>query len=413
MDKLKVIALTHNHLDLSLIGNFHLSEEEEADRLPAFREAMELEELMFLATCNRVEFIFTSEQHLDAPFIERFLSTFAPNASSRVIDRAVKGVEYHEGEGAVAHLFNVTSSLDSMVVGEREIITQVRNAYERNRKLGLTGELLRLLLNRTIKVAKQIYTETHISRRPVSVVSLAYHKLRELELGGDTRFLLVGAGKTIRNMTRFLQKHGFSELSVYNRTIENAREVAAIAGGEAHALEDIGGHDKGFDVLITCTGASDPVITTELYQKLLNGEQDKKVLVDLALPFDLAPSISEQFPVHFIAIEDLRRIAERNKQAREKELVHCREIIAANIEAFRENHREREVELAMRDVPKKVKEIRRTAVDNVFAQDIGNLDKGSREVLEKVLDHLERKYISVPMKMAKEVMLKKEGDPPE
>jgi glutamyl-tRNA reductase len=113
-----------------------------------------------------------------------------------------------------------------MIVGEREIITQVRNAFELCKKNGLTGDFIRILLRHTIETAKRVYTETTIATKPVSVVSLAYHKLRDMNISLDARFLIIGAGVTNTNMSKFLRNHGFKKFTVYNRTLSKAENLA-------------------------------------------------------------------------------------------------------------------------------------------------------------------------------------------
>ena len=164
--------------------------------------------------------------------------------------------------------------------------------------------------------------------------------------------------------------------------------------------------NKGFDVIVTCTGAAEPIITNEIYQSLLNGETDKKLIVDLAIRTDTSQEVLEQNPVHFIEIRSLEEIASQNMQDRYEELVHAERIIEQNIEEFKPVLKQRRVELAMREVPEKIKEIKDRALNSVFVSEVSGLDESSREVLEKVMNYMERKYISVPMVMAKEILVK-------
>ena len=131
---------------------------------------------------------------------------FNPKWAPNFVRYAVENAEVYSGEKAAEHFFRVASSIDSMVVGEREIITQVRTAYESCNELKLTGDNIRLLLRKTIETAKEVYTSTGIANKPVSVVSLAYRKLQALNVSQGARFIIVGAGRTNANMTRFLKK---------------------------------------------------------------------------------------------------------------------------------------------------------------------------------------------------------------
>ena len=164
---------------------------------------------------------------------------------------------------------------------------------------------------------------------------------------------------------------------------------------------------KGFDVIITCTGSESHIITPEVYNHLLQGEKDRKVVIDIALPQDLDPKIVEEQHVTHISVEVLQKISNQNLKERSKEIQHVEEIIGEAIFDFKHLHKVRTVELAMRSVPQKVKEIRDMAVNEVFKTDLELLDENSREVLDKIIGYMEKKYMSVPMLMAKEILLKK------
>ena len=305
---------------------------------------------------------------------------------------------------ALRHLFNVASSIDSLVVGEREIITQVRNAYEKCNEFNLTGDMIRLAIKKTVETAKDVYTHTNIARNPVSVVSLAYRKLRELNVKQDARFLIIGSGVTNTTMAKYLKKHKFANFTIFNRTLANAQKLAAELNGTAYTLSELKNYKTGFDIIVTCTGASESIITPTIYKSLVGEDRSKKVVIDLAIPNDLDPEILNNYDVNLIAINNLQEVARENMQARSKEMDACSTIIEKNIIEFKQLLKARKVELAMSEVPKKMKEIRETA-NEVFAKEILALDSGSKEVLDKILSYMEKKYISVPMKMAKEILL--------
>lgn len=401
------IAFTHRHLDVNTIGQLHIESEEQPVRLAALKETMDLTELMFLSTCNRVEFLMCGSQDPSAEFLASMLSQLYPEQSEKIIQDLVQGVEVTSGRMAVEHLLKVASSIDSMVVGEREIITQVRNAFEFCRTNGLTGDLIRLIMRHTIETAKKVYTETSIATKPVSVVSLAYHRLRDMNIPLDARILIIGAGVTNNNMARFLKKHGFRNFAVFNRTLSKAEKLANELNGKALALSELSTYTGGFDVIISCTGADSHIITPEIYHSLLHGETSRKVVIDIALPQDLDPQIEQTHPVTHISVNVLQKISNENLQERAKEIGHVETILSNALEEFETLYRTRKVELAMREVPEKVKEIRSTAVNEIFKKDIENLDDHSREVLEKVLGYMEKKYMSVPMLMAKDILINK------
>ncbi|MBI3511172.1 MAG: glutamyl-tRNA reductase [Bacteroidetes bacterium] len=399
-----IIAITHRNFSPGEIGAFHLGDDRRVQVLNELKIVLGIQELLYLSTCNRVEFIFISEQEVNEKFVRKFFTAF-PVKTVSLTTRAISSAEIYSGDEALRHIFSVASSIDSMVVGEREIITQVRNAFEEAKDSGISGDSIRLLIGKTIETAKKVYTDTAIARNPVSVVSLAYRKMRELKVNLDSRFILIGSGVTNTAMARYLKKHGYSKFVIFNRTLENAAKLAEEISAESFSLNDIFNYKKGFDVIVTCTASNDVVITREIYHALNNGETAKKLVIDLAVPNDLDPRITEDYQVNLIAVNNLQQVAKENLEERGKEMENCRGIIEESILEFHREMRQRQVEIAMAAVPQKVKEIRDTAVNSVFAKEIAQLDEESKKILEQVLNYVEKKYVSVPMKMAREILI--------
>ena len=404
MKFLKVIAFTHKHIDLKDLGKFVICNETLHSSLERVKQRFDIPEIFYVGTCNRVEFVFTAEQSLNDKFVKDFIQTLNCIPSDQV-DNFVSQVSVYEDIEALNHLLRISCSLESLVVGEKEILAQIRKAYETCRVAGFTGDYLRLIMSRVVKTAKEVYTNTGIARKPISVVSLAYRKLRELKMCTNARILIIGAGETNKNLSKYLQKHKYSNFTIFNRTLAHAQVLAEELGGNAFGLEELKKYKEGFDVIITCTSCTEPVITDEIYQSLLNGDTSRKVIVDLAVPNDTCCTVIEKNPVTFIEVHSLQEIANSNLQERYEELIFAERIIDQNIQEFKPVLKQRRVEIAMRDVPEKIKEIKNTAINRIFAQDIENMDENSREVLTKVMNYMEKKYISVPMVMAKDILI--------
>lgn len=406
MKNLKVIAFTHKHVQLKDLGTLVIENDELDSRLHNLRTSLDINEVFYLGTCNRVEFVFYGPHQLTPEFIQEFLDKLNFCVPQERMSSFLNQVTTYEGMDALQHLFRMSCSMDSLVVGEKEILAQVRKAYERCKAAGFTGDFLRLMMDRLVKTAKEVYTQTNISKRPVSVVSLAHRKLKELKVKEDPRILIIGAGETNQNLAKYFQKSQKSNFVVFNRTFANGEALANELGGKALPFESLKDYTGGFDILIACTGAAEAIIDSTLYTQLLQGETDKKIIVDLAIPNDVSSEVLEHFPIHYIEVSSLQAIAEMNLMERHGELGHAQKIIDNNIQEFLPIVKQRRVELAMREVPLKVKEIRSLAINEVFAQDINKLDVQSREVLEKVIDYMEKKYIKVPMVMAKDILVK-------
>jgi glutamyl-tRNA reductase len=407
VQKIALITLSHQNFQLEEIGCFHIDENRLGEVLHHVKTTCELDELMYLSTCNRVEFMVVSSKNYDKEFLALFFAELLGPDRIREAIAAAGKAKIFTGEEAFVHSCEVAASLDSLVVGEREIITQVRNAYEKCHALGLTGDCIRVIVKKTIETAKTVYTETDIARNPVSVVSLAYRKLKALQVPLDARFVVIGAGVTNTAMSRYLKKHGYRNFAVFNRTVGNAEKLAGELGGKAFALSALENYTEGFDVIVTCTASEGAIITEKIYRALAGDDKKRKVVIDLAVPNDLDAAILDHWDVNLIAVNNLQDVAGENLKEREKSIKACREIIDAALIEFRSIFRQRQVEIAMKAVPEKVKEIRDTAMNSVFAREIGQLDPQSKEVLDKVMAYMEKKYISVPMKMAREILTEK------
>ena len=405
MKYLKVIAFTHKQIELKELGRLVICQENLTEKLQHVKAQFKISELFYLGTCNRVEFVMVTDQVVDKEFTKKFMGAMEMGLCHHSIGSFLEAVSIYEDQEALNHLLRISCSLESLIVGEKEILPQLRKAYENCREAGLTGDFLRMVMNCVVKAAKEVYTDTKISKNPISVVSLAYRKLRDLKLTTNARILIIGAGETNLTISKYLQKHKFSNFAVFNRTLGKAQALAADLNGEAFTLDALKNYKKGFDAIITCTSCTEPIITSEIYTSLLNGETGKKTIVDLAVPNDTHPDVLANFPVNFIEVHSLNEVAKKNMQERYEELVHAEAIIHTNIAEFTAMLKQRRIELAMRQVPEKIKEIRNNAINTVFAEELLCMDQQSREILDKVINYMEKKYISVPMIMAKDILI--------
>ncbi len=403
---LHIYSLTHKVFTPDELSKLYIAPEELEEKLNAIKNIMQWHELMYLGTCNRIEVIFTSAKKLiDEEDLNKFLNIFLSDKNVSLQEFAQK-THVYSGIEATRHLFRVTSSLDSMVIGEREIITQVRNAFEYCDKYSLTGETIRINIKKTIETAKQVFTDTSIAKKPVSVVSLAFQKmLSNKNISKDSRIVMVGTGQTNTSFAKILKKNGYKKITLFNRTFDKAKKLGDELGYNAFPLSTLSEFPEGFDVLITCTGAASSILDKELLTTLINGETGNKTIIDLALPFDIDRAVAKECGITLIGLEMLRELASKNLKEREKQLDACEKIIEKNLEDYKILLKERKIELAMKTVPEKVKNIRNKAVNEVFAKDLQQMDVNSKELLEKILSYMEKKYISEPMKMAKEIIL--------
>lgn len=408
MNSFKIISITHKLAPLELIGKLHLDETHQQDYLGATKMTLAFKELMFLSTCNRVEFLVVSDNEISQMQLSKLFTSINSRITNEEVGQLISTTVVYENEQALNHLFEVSASLDSLVVGEREIITQVRKAYDYCNLLGLTGDVLRLAIKQTIETAKQVFTDTDIAKNPISIVSLAYRQLRNLGIKNNARVVFVGAGETNTNMAQYLKKHQYANFAVFNRSIENAQKLATQLNGKAYELSDLKNYKLGFDVLITCTSSQVPIINSEIYKSLLQNDSSKKVIIDLAIPFDVDKAVILENDITYIDIESLKKQAEENILKRESEIEACKLIIQNKVENFKQLFQERKIELAFGEIPRQLKQIKETAVRDVFAKEVNTLDENGKAVLEKLLTYMEKKYNALAIKTAKRVFLEEE-----
>jgi glutamyl-tRNA reductase len=399
------VAVTHKNFSIKDLGKLHLEEKGLKERLISLKNKLGLEELVYLSTCNRVELLFISNNTIDKKFLVSLFSHINSELKSSELKKFASSAEIYAGTAAVNHLLRVASSLESVVVGEREIITQFRQAYEKCLQFGLTADFMRLLSKHTIETAKQVFTETGIAKNPVSVVSLAYRLLKEKNVRDNARCIFVGAGQTNSTMAKYLKKHHFSSFAVFNRSLDKAKDLAKELDAEAYTLSDLKNYKDGFDILVTCTGSKQPVITTDIFESLLQGENDKKIIIDLAVPTDLQARVLKKFRIDYISVAGIKQQVKQNLALRKNEVKACEAIIYEKTITFEDLLKERSIELAFGEIPKKIKEINQLALTEVFAKDVQSLDAGSKETVEKIIGYIEKKYNAVAITTAKKVFL--------
>lgn len=408
MDKFQAFTVTHKQFKTNELGkllpDFSTSTFDYIAHLKNLKKEFGWNELFFLNTCNRILFVVHTEENLDLGKVESIYKSFHPSMQDQDLSSFVSGSQILKGREAVSHLFRVASSVDSLVVGEREILAQLKEAYKTCSEAGLCGDNLRMLVEKTINVAKKVYRETKIGENPVSVVALSIRKILSFDPPKDARFLLVGAGQTMQLASKYLKKYGFTNFKIFNRSEENARRIAKYLDAKTDKLENLKHHQDGFDVLVTATSSKKVIIDEVLFETLNRNDDAKKIVVDLSVPSNIAPSISSKDNVHFIDIDRLEKLVKENLSLRQGEVVFAEEIIAAQTAAFYPLLKRRKVERAMGEIPKRIKEIKHHALEEVFAKDIAGMDASSKETLQKVVDYLEKKYIGIPISIAKKAL---------
>ncbi len=397
-----VLTLTHRHAKLKNIGELVAAFEGDdrlRERIVNLRDSGLVDEFFYLATCNRLLLMFTTERVVDAAFREELLG-------ERSLP-AVQDMRYMQGMKAIYHLFEVGSSIDSLVVGERQILGQFRDAYARCRRWGTIGDDLRIICDRAVLASKDVYNNTRIGEKSVSVVSLAMQQLQKHRPGKDARILMVGAGQTNVLVAKFLKKNGHEHVTIVNRTNERAQSLAAtFEHGRALKLSELSNYEGGFDVLVACTGSAVPTVTAKLFHWLLAGDDpEEKLIVDLGVPADVSETTVAQYGFEYVGIEQLRMLAEENMGFRRQEIKRSHGVLHGHLDELENAYRQRLLERALAHLPAEIKAVRQTAVDHIFAKELASLDPEARDLMDRMMTYMEKRCIGIPMKAAKEAIL--------
>jgi glutamyl-tRNA reductase len=399
--EIHVIALTHKQLPLSTIGQFTLPEDLRSSILHHLKAKFEFSELMYLATCNRVELVFASDKGIDSVMLGDVLQALN---QSQVDDSILNSIEFYSGDSAARHLLRVVASLESMMVGEREIITQFRKAFEFCQREDLTGDRIRLLAKQCIETAKQIHSNTQMNGKPVSVASFAWKKIKEFGPLADQNILLVGAGQMMRAIAKYMRDEPCNKVTMYNRTANHAEELMRPLNGAWNNLDALANHNDSVDVLVTCTSSHEILVGKKLFASW-SASGNRKLVIDLSVPSNIDPAIADIHGVSFMGMHEIGEEVSKNIEHWENAIKGCEPLIDEALNAYNHLLKQRKIERMMSEVPGAIKEIRSLAMSEVFAQEISELDPRSKAVLNTIVDYFEKKYISLPMKMAREVLL--------
>ena len=401
-EHLHILSLNYQNAALEDVGLLHVTLEEQPNLLAAWKEQLELQGIVFLSTCNRVEFILSDDKYFCMGRTSQLLQHF--NLRPEELTRVMDAMQTFRGEEAMMHLMRVASSLESMVLGEREILTQVRQAFDLAMKHRLAGDRLRVAGRSVVETAKKVFTETDVATQAVSVNSLGWHAFKQWRLPVNAPILMIGAGATNTSVGRFLVKAGYTDIQIINRSLERAQFLANQLGtkkvGSLDALDDA--LASGPRAIVICTGSDAALLGADHARMLPDGPL--KVL-DLGVPSDVDASFRERPDLTVVDMSALKEVADQNLAIRATEVSKCETLLEAGLNEYLERLQAREVELALIELPQMIKAIRETAMGEIFADDLEGLDTEARQVVERIVAYLEKKYVGLPMKLAKEAVL--------
>jgi len=332
--RVALIGCSHRTAPVELRERVAFTAEQALDAATELRRRGILEEVVVLSTCNRSELYGVPGDPSSAvtEAMEDFLTSYHRISRSELEGRTYRWL----GTDAVRHLFRVTSGLDSMLLGEAEILGQVRTAYGQALDHGATGPVLNRAFQGALEVGKRIRSETEVAARPMSV-AFAGVKLAERVFGNlkGHSALIVGAGTVAEQVVEHLRNRGIGNLRVVNRSHERAAELAARMGGEALAWESLEKVLGTPDIIVTSVGATGPVLTRPMLERALAARGGRPVfVVDLGVPRNVAAEAAGLYNLYLYNIDDLGEIVEQNKRAREAEIPRAEAIISEHVAKF-------------------------------------------------------------------------------
>jgi glutamyl-tRNA reductase len=335
-----LVGLNHKTAPVAVRERLAFTDEACAAGLRALVDGEVVREGLIVSTCNRVEVLTATEGEPSADQLTRIVS-FLSNVRSIPSEDFSKHLYHHEDDAAVRHVFRVASSLDSMVVGEPQVLGQVRRAYSMAVTAGTTGRVLNRLVHQALHVAKRVRTETGIAASAVSISYMAVELGRKIfgSLKGRS-VLLIGAGEMAELSARHLVGAGVGRVMIANRTLETARKMAAEFGGEAIDYSRLPKYLAEADIVICSTGASSYVVTPQLAREALELRRNRPVFfIDISVPRNIDPAVGELPNLFVFDIDDLEAVVASNIREREREAERAELIVESEVMQFQQSLR--------------------------------------------------------------------------
>ena len=387
--KLHITGLNHRTAPVEVRERIAFSDAALPAALRELRHREGFHEGLILSTCNRVEIAVTTDDQVDVQkSLEEFLGQ-ARNLERRKLAGHLYG---YDDRDAIRHLFRVASSLDSMVLGEPQILGQLKQAYAVAKHEGAVGGYLDTVLTRAFSVAKRVRTETMIGQNAVSVSFAAVELAREI-FGNlkDCRVLLLGAGKMSELAARHLHRSGVGKILVTNRTRTRAEEMASIFGGTIIDYEAYLQSLPEIDILIASSGAPHYILTREQVQKAMGQRRGRPMfLIDIAVPRNIEPSTNQLENVFLYDIDDLGRVVDKNRKEREVEAATGEAIISEEVEKLVARLKTRAATPVIVELQEHLDHLRRGELQRLRSK-FGDLTPQQEEALEALTKGLMNK----------------------
>jgi glutamyl-tRNA reductase len=386
-----VLGANYKTADVNIREKLIISDE----TLKKLYQIDEVRELIFLSTCNRVEFYGVSNEPDKA--IEKLLSHLS-TLSGIPKNKLKKHLYIYKGRDAIKHIFRVISSLDSMVIGEPQIVKQVREAFEKGKKLGTTGLVLDRLKNKAIQVSKKVRTSTGISKKAVSISYVAVELAKKIfDTLEDKSVLLIGAGEMAELAARHLVSKRVKHIFISNRTYEKAVQLSNEFGGSTIRFEKLKDFLPEVDIVIVSTGAKEPILNKEDFKRALKKRKGRPIFViDISVPRNVADDVNELSDVYLYNIDDLKEIAERNLESRKLAAETAELIIEKDAIRFERWLRQLKASPVIAELTEFSQRIVDYQLEKLFKQ-LGNLSEEEQEIVKLAVNSIVKKLLHRPI----------------
>jgi glutamyl-tRNA reductase len=395
-----VIGLNHNTAPIKIRECLAFPEDRIEDALNKVHILPSVKENMIVSTCNRVEvYAATRESEKAIHDVKDFLSQYHGIA----LKEFEKSLYTHVGEEAVKHIFRVASSLDSMVLGEPQILGQIKEAYDFSQQVKTSSLILHRLLHRAFHVAKRVRTETKIAINAVSISSIAVELAEKIFGTLEKRtVLLIGAGEMCELAARHLVSGGIERILVTNRTYERAVSLAQEFRGEAIPFEDMAMGLKKTDIVISATNSTQYLIGHDQITKVMKDRRQKPIFfIDIADPRDIEPEVGDIENIYLYNIDDLQKVANENIKDREKEAQRAEAIVKDEVVKFVNWYRSLDVTPTIVALRKKFEEIRKKELEKTLSLH-PNLSDKEKKSLEALTSAIINKILHTPITLLKQ-----------
>ncbi len=395
-----LVGLNHKTAPLAVREKLFAGCQERINLLADLKAIEGVREALHLSTCNRVELIAAAD---DATLAMSGLKAYLTRYGGLTGDEAAACLYGYQNDEAIRHLFCVASSLDSLVMGEAQILGQVKDAYRQALAQNATGIALNRLMHRAFRAAKRVRTETGIAANPVSV-SFAAVELAKKIFGTLTgkKILIIGAGEMAELTAMHLMGNGAEEITVANRSTAQAAALAQKYHGKAVGLDSLDESLYDADIVISSTGAPMYVVTQEMVHRCLRKRKNRLLfLIDIAVPRDIDPAADAIENVYLYNIDHLQDIVDENMKNRRREALRARQIVDEEVVQYASWLKELEAVPTIVSLRTKAEGIVRTELEK--AQNwMGRLENGDREKVEALINGIVNKILHAPVAVMKE-----------